>query len=81
MLNDTHVIQLKSHKQQISMTVAEAARWLALIEGVNVIHDRAERLRWPERKLNSLLKPCALNKYIKDRYFSAVSEILIAAKL
>ena len=57
------------------MTLYEAARWSALISGLDVITKRANQLRIDLDKEKNMLKPLALQKYIEEETSVAIAEI------
>lgn len=56
------------------MSYYEMARWLSLIEGVEVVSKKCEQLNIPD-KSNCWIKPNALQKYVDERHTSMLFEI------
>ena len=57
------------------MTLYEAARWSALISGLDVITKRANQLKINLNKEKNWIKPLALQKYIEEETSVAIAEI------
>ena len=57
------------------MSLYEAARWSALIAGLDVITKRAGQLKIDLDKDKNWLKPLALQKYIEEETPVAIAEI------
>jgi len=51
------------------------SRWLALMEGIEIIEQKASDLKVAKTEIDSLLKPLALQKYINERYNSIKLEL------
>jgi hypothetical protein len=51
------------------------SRWLALMEGIEIIEQKASDLKVAKAEVDSLLKPLALQKYINERYNSIKLEL------
>jgi hypothetical protein len=51
------------------------SRWLALMEGIEIIEQKAAELKVDKSEFDSLLKPLALQKYINERYNSIKLEL------
>lgn len=51
------------------------ARWLALIEGIGLIEETAQKKKIDLDRFANLLKPLALQKYIQERMPALVEEI------
>lgn len=49
------------------MTAFEQSRWLALVEAVQVIEDRAAVMKVDLDKTDDWIQPIALEKYIRER--------------
>jgi hypothetical protein len=58
-----------------TMTVYHAARWLALIEGVDFIDKTAKRMKVDLNEGNRWVKPLAFQKYINERTYGMCAEI------
>ena len=59
------------------MTIYEAARWLSLIKGIEVIDKKARQLKIDLEKNNGWVKPLALQKYIEDQTACSVTELKV----
>jgi hypothetical protein len=51
------------------------SRWLALMEGIEIIEQKATELKIDKKEFDSFLKPLALQKYINERYNSIKLEL------
>ena len=51
------------------------SRWIALMEGIELIESKAVQLKISKARVDELMKPLALQKYIAERYVSIKSEI------
>ena len=51
------------------------SRWLALMEGIEIIEQKATELKMDKADFDSLLKPLALQKYINERSSSIKMEL------
>ena len=51
------------------------SRWLALMEGIEIIEQKASDLKVDKAEVDSLLKPLALQKYINERFNSIKLEL------
>ena len=51
------------------------SRWLALMEGIEIIEQKATELKLDKSEFDNLLKPLALQKYINERYNSIKLEL------
>lgn len=51
------------------------SRWIALMEGIELIENKAIQLNISKATVDELMKPLALQKYINERFNSIKSEI------
>jgi len=51
------------------------SRWLALMEGIEIIEQKATELKMDKSEFDNLLKPLALQKYINERSSSIKMEL------
>lgn len=51
------------------------SRWLALMEGIEIIEQKATELKIDKAEFDNLLKPLALQKYINERSSSIKMEL------
>ena len=73
-------IHVKKNKSKIISTEIidnneKLSRWLALMEGIEIIEQKASDLKVAKAEVDSLLKPLALQKYINERYNSIKLEL------
>jgi predicted transcriptional regulator len=57
-----------------TMSYYEMARWMSLIEGIDVVSKKADQLKIPKSD-TKWIKPIAFNKYITERTDSMLFEI------
>jgi len=71
------VVNVKTKTKEHALTVQEYARWLSLIEGIELVTKKAQQL-----KKNDIdwIKPLAFQKYITERFESMVDEIELFEK-
>lgn len=60
-------IKTRDGKQHV-MSLETYARWLCLLEGLDVVDRAAQKLNIDLDKRHDLMKPLALHKYINERY-------------
>jgi hypothetical protein len=68
--------QLKSEYQSHNMSYDEYARWMCLLEGVEIVSKRVEQLK--RRSIDNdvdWIKPLAFQKYIDERFLSMKSDL------
>jgi hypothetical protein len=61
------------------MTETEFARWACLIEAFGFIKERADQLNI--KNIDVMLKPAAIEQYIKERYLSMLHDVQCESKL
>jgi len=67
--------QVTDHNQ-FNMSYDEYARWLCLLEGIEIVGKRVEQLK--KRSIDSSIdwiKPLAFQKYIDERFLSMKSDL------
>lgn len=67
---------LNTEIQQHNMSYDEYARWLCLLEGVEIVSKRVEQLK--KRSIENdidWIKPLAFQKYIDERFLSMKSDL------
>jgi len=70
-------IKVSCKTKEHDLTVAEYARWLCLIEGIELVAKKAQQMKMDLRNDLDWIKPLAFQKYIVERYESMVDEIRI----
>jgi hypothetical protein len=63
------------------MTVYELSRWLALVEGIDVIDRAAKKWKIDLKKDHKWVKPLAMQKYINERTYGMIADVAINEKL
>lgn len=74
-IDTNEIIDLKIGDKDEQITIYEAARWLALINGIETINTRAKQLKIDLEKDKSWVKPLALQKYIEEQTPSCVAQV------
>ena len=59
------------------MSVFEMARWLSLVESVDVVDKAARRMKIDLKKDCKWVKPLAFQKYINERTYGMIADIAI----
>ena len=68
--------KLQNEANQHNMSYDEYARWLCLIEGIDIVGKRIEQIK--ARAINNdvdWIKPLAFQKYIEERFLSMKSDL------
>jgi hypothetical protein len=60
------------------MPIDEFTRWMCLVEAFHFIEEKAQDLKV---NVDALLKPLAIEEYIKERYLSMRHDVGVEAKL
>lgn len=60
------------------MTIEEFSRWMCLVEAFHFIEEKAKQLNV---KTEDLIKPIAIDEYIKERYPSMLHDVQCEASL
>lgn len=68
-------IVTKSYDKQYFKDTDLLSRWIALMEGIELIESKAIQLKISKTRVDELMKPLALQKYINERFNSIKSEI------
>ena len=74
-IDTTESIDLKVGENNEQITLYEAARWLALMNGIETINTHAAQLKIDLDKDKSWVKPLALQKYIEEQTPSCVAQV------
>jgi len=69
------VINIKSKTKEHSLSLQEYARWLSLIEGIELVTKKAQQMKLDNSKDFDWIKPLAFQKYITERFESMVDEV------
>ena len=72
-LRNAKNVQVKMHGE--TMTAYTAARWMALMEGIDFIDNTAKRMKVDLSDQKKWVKPLAFQKYINERTYGMVAEI------
>ena len=71
-----NVSTLKDNYTEHNMTYDEYARWLCLLEGIEIVGNRVEQLKKRSIENNiDWIKPLAFQKYIDERFLSMKSDL------
>lgn len=69
---------IKTEKNgDINLPLPEYARWLCLIEAIELISNKAVQMK-QDLNNNDWIKPLALHKYVEERFESMQGEILMS---
>lgn len=72
-------VELKKRDGSIeTMGVGEFSRWMCLMEAVELITEKAEQLKVDPY---SMMKPVAIDDYIRDRYASMLHDVTCEIEL
>lgn len=61
-----------------TMSVTEFSRWMCLVEAFHILEQKAEELKLD---VSGLIKPLAIENYIKERYESMKHDVECELKL
>jgi hypothetical protein len=67
---------IQKDNTELNMSYDEYARWLCLLEGVEIVSKRVEQLK--KRSIENdidWIKPLAFQKYIEERFLSMKSDL------
>lgn len=59
------------------MSAYTLARWLAIMEAIDVINQSAEKMNVDLNKYNQWVKPIAFQKYINERTYGLIADVLM----
>ncbi len=62
------------------MTAYNLARWLVLMESLDVITKSAEKMKVDLTKFTHWVKPLAIQKYIDERTYGMIAEVIVNEK-
>jgi hypothetical protein len=69
-------VEFKTTKgKEEKMSIETYARWLCLLEAMEVINNTAERKNINLNKTSDWIKPIALQKYIDERFPSMLHDV------
>jgi len=69
---------IKSKNKEHKLNLAEYARWLSLIEALELVNSKASQMKLDlSDKQNDWIKPLAFQKYVEERVESMQDEILM----
>lgn len=74
-MQKTEIQTKKYFKEEYFKDKDLLSRWLALMEGIEYIEQKAIQLKINKNVLDDMMKPLALQKYINERFNSIKSEI------
>lgn len=74
-------VNIKSKAKDYQMGMTEYARWLSLIEGIELVSKKAQQVRERNPSNNvDWIKPLAFQKYVTERHESMIDEIEVHEK-
>ena len=59
------------------MSAYELARWLLLVESIDIIKRKAEKMKVDLDEYKQWVKPLAMQKYINERTNSMVADVVV----
>jgi hypothetical protein len=62
------------------MTAYQLARWLTLMESIEIISKSAERMNIDLSTYGKWVKPLAIQKYVDERTYGMIAEVLVNEK-
>jgi hypothetical protein len=68
-------VNIQGKTKEHNMSMVEYARWLSLIEGIELVCKKAHQMKLNSNKDFDWIKPLAFQKYIVERHESMVDEI------
>ena len=74
-IKDSKNINVKFRDED--MTAYEQARWLLLIESVDIISRKAEKMNIDLDNYKQWVKPLAMQKYINERTNSMIADVIV----
>lgn len=74
-LTSENLIKIPLKSQNANMSLDEYARWLCLIEGVELVSKKATDIGINVNTSMEWIKPLAFQKYIEERFESMKDEI------
>ena len=74
-IDTTELLDMKIGGQEETMSLYCVARWLALIEGIEIINKKAIQLKINLAKDKSWVKPLALQKFVDEQTPSCVAQV------
>lgn len=69
------MVMLKTTPPTPPNTLVQLSRWIALIEGIEMIDIKAKELKIDLDKCPNMIKPLALQKYIDERQPSIMKDL------
>lgn len=71
-----NAVKLEVEAKTFGMSYDEYARWLCLLEGIELVGKRVEQLKRRSNDNNiDWIKPLAFQKYIEERFLSMKSDL------
>lgn len=74
-INTKEPVDITINGEEERLTIYSAARWLALIEGLEIINTKAAQLKIDLDKDKTWVKPLALQKYIEEQTPSCIAQV------
>jgi len=77
-LNSSKDIKIKFNNEE--MTIYTLARWLSVVEGMDVINRQAHKMNIDLNNYKQWVKPLAFQKYVNERTYGMIAEVLVNEK-
>lgn len=60
------------------MSISEFSRWMCMVEAIYILEEKAKELK---TDITNLIKPLAIDDYIKERYPAMLHDVACELKL
>ena len=77
-LNSSKDIKIKFKGEE--MTAYTLARWLSVMEGIEVVEQNAKKMGIDLNNYKQWVKPLAFQKYINERTYGMIADVLVNEK-
>lgn len=74
-IDTTELLNVKIGETSEQLSIYYIARWLALINGIEVINEKASQLKIDLSKDKSWVKPLALQKFVDEQTPSCIAQV------
>ncbi len=74
-IDTSELLDVNIGDQEEQMTLYTMSRWLSLINGIEVINEKAHQLKIDLSKDKSWVKPLALQKFIDEQTPSFIAQV------
>jgi len=74
-IDTSEPVDLKIGENEETMTLYTAARWLALVNALETINEKAEQIGMDLEKEKGWVKPLAIQKFIDEQTPSCIAQV------